>query len=149
MYACWHHAATYAWAVDKNKKSLQPQLQWEAAPTAEQEAKMNSVLIKSGYNAAVFEGTLEALLTKNFIKVDTEKEPKLTYGTQVNPYFKPTIDATGKITFSQVSIQSDANPTADHTENLTINFLDAYGHEIAVVLPVVIKKAAASAAKGI
>ena len=152
MYACWHHAATYAWGVDKNKKSLQPQLQWEADPehgTPIQQAKMNSVLIKSGYNAAVFEGTLEALLTKNFIKVDTEKEPKLTYGTQENPYFKPSIDATGKITFSQVSIQSDANPTADHTENLTINFLDAYGHEIAVVLPVVIKKAAASAAKGI
>jgi len=149
MYACWHHAATYAWGVDKNKKSLQPQLQWEAKATDPQEAKMNSVLIKSTYNAAVFEGTIEALLTKNFIKVDTEKEPKLTYGTQENPYFKPTIDATGKITFSQVDIQSDANPSADHTENLTINFLDAYGHEIAVVLPVVIKKAAASAAKGI
>ena len=149
MYACWHDAATWAWGVDKNKKSLQPKLQWEANATTPQEAKANAVLIKSGYNADVFEGTLEGLIKKNFIKINTEKEPVLTYGTQVNPYFKPTVDEAGKITFTQVDIQSDANPTADHPEDLTINFLDAYGHEVAVTLKVQILKAKASAAKGI
>jgi len=152
MYACWHHAASYAWALDSKKNSLQPKLQWEAVPSPSQEAKAKSVLIKSAYNASLFEGTIEDMLTKKFLKVNTKegKEPTLTYGTQVNPYFEPTINAsTGAITFSQKNIQSDANPTADHIETLTINFLDAYGHEVAVSLPVQILKAKASAAKGI
>ena len=152
MYACWHHAASYAWGVDKNKKSLQPKLQWEAVPSPSQKAEAGSVLIKSTYNASLFEGTIEDMLKDKFLKVNTKegKEPTLTYGTQVNPYFEPTINAsTGAITFSQKNIQSDANPTADHIESLTINFLDAYGHEVAVVLPVQILKAKASAAKGI
>ncbi len=146
MYACWHHAAYYAW----NSKTT-PYLQWVANPTAIVTGGAKLIQIKSGYNAAVFEGTMEDLITKKFLKVDTRegKEPTLTYGTMVNPYFIPSIDAAGVITYTQVDNHSDANPAADHLENLNLHFLDAYDHEVLVTLPVNIKKAAASTAKGI
>lgn len=64
---------------------------------------------------------------------------------QINPYFKPTYVEGGKIEFTQVSVQSDANPTADHEEYLNIYLTDAFGHEIIVCTKVGIKKAKSSA----
>jgi hypothetical protein len=142
IYACWHHAMhDVAW---KSAVSLQ----WVAAPEDPVKTDFANITTKNRYNSTIFGLTIDKLLDKGWIAFtgDLELNTKADGSGQVNPYFEPTYDEEeGKIVFTQVGVQVDQNPTANHDEYLIMKFVDAFGHEFAVVNKVQIKKAASNA----
>ena len=150
-YGCWHHAmhgVGFKSGVN---------LQWVAEPTEPTTTSLSNVTTQNYYNATYFGLTLEQLLAKKWLKlaVDEDGEPvqpvlstEPNAKGQINPYFQPSFaekDNKVVVEFDQVSVQSDANPTADHEEYLNIFLTDAFGHEIIVCSKVGIKKAKSSA----
>ena len=140
IYACWHHAMhdiAFNNAVN---------LQWSAEGTTTT-TTFNNINTKNSYNATYFGKKLDELVSKEWLKYkagSAELNTKADGTGQINPYFKPTVTGTN-ITFSQTSVQVDANPTADHDEYLIMKFTDAFGHEVAVTSKVKIKKAVSNA----
>lgn len=141
-YACWETQNKYSW---KDKSDATKGLQWTAAGS-KVDVMSNTILIKNGYNNDFFGmDMLKATWEKKFLEVVPGSE-KLVWEGQVNPYFKPAFSADyDRITFTQQSIQADANPTANHTEQLVFKVKDCFGHEAEISLPIEIKKAAAAA----
>ena len=140
IYACWHHAmhdVAFKTAVS---------LQWSAEGT-EATTSFSNVTTKNSYNSTYFGLTLDKLIDNKWLKLiegSAELNTKADGTGQVNPYFKPTISGT-TITFTQESVQVDANPTANHDEYLILKFKDAFGHEVALASKVTIKKATTNA----
>ena len=140
IYACWHHAMhdiAFNNAVN---------LQWSAEGTTTTTG-FNNINTKNSYNATYFGKKLDVLVANGwltYVAGSAELNTKADGTGQINPYFKPTVSDTN-ITFTQTSVQVDANPTADHDEYLIMKFKDAFGHEVAVASKVKIKKATSNA----
>lgn len=141
-YACWETKNKYNW---KDKSDATKGLQWTAAGN-KVDVMSNTIIITNGYNNDFFGmDMLKATWEKKFLAV-VDNSVKLVWNGQVNPYFKPAFSGDyDRITFTQQSIQADANPTADHTEYLVFKVKDCFGHENEISLPILIKKAAAAA----
>ena len=141
IYACWHHAITNkAWTPASSK----PILQWKHEGNTVTSSLANIKLTNS-YDNVFFGRTLSALMADDYLVLSTDEgdEARLETldGRQVNPYFKVTVATDGAITFTQASIQSDANPIADHDENLVLTFKDAFGHKVEISNAVTIRRA--------
>ena len=141
IYACWHHAITNkAWTPASSK----PILQWKHEGNTVTSSLANIKLTNS-YDNVFFGRTLSALMADDYLVLSTDEgdEARLETldGRQVNPYFKVTVATDGAITFTQASIQSDANPVADHDENLVLTFKDAFGHKVEISNAVTIRRA--------
>ena len=141
-YACWHHDMGYEWADTtelKDIKDLNTSLVW----TNKGETRTiycRWITITSSRDKDEFGGQLNEIInTKKYLavvansaKLTTEKGGK----GQVNPYFKPTIAASGTITCEQVGTQTAQAPYQNHTEYLSFQVYDVYGHKITIELPV-------------
>ena len=148
IYACWHHAITNkAWTGSK------PSLQWTHAGTTVTSYTLSNIKLTNSYDNVFFGRTLAALISDNYLELSTaagdeahlvtkvDAEGKPTTDAQIDPYFTVTVNAAGQITFSQASIQADANPVANHTEYLVLTFVDAYNHKVIISNEVEIKRA--------
>ncbi len=150
-YGCWHHAM-HDVAFNKGVS-----LQWAAEPEEAVTTALSNITTKNSYNSTYFGLSLDKLLEKDWLKLAVDEdgatvEPVLSTEPnakgQINPYFQPNFtekDNKVVVEFDQVSVQVDANPTADHTEYLNIFLTDAFGHDIVVCTKVTIKKAASNA----
>jgi hypothetical protein len=144
QYACWHHANTFAW-VDANK---QAKLMWSHEALT-RTSDFNDIASKNTYDPGFFgNGTassvlLRGLVDKNFLDIANhtiELNTKADGSGLKNPYFVPSINtATNKIEYVQCNTQSDAAPVADHTEYLIVTMKDAFGHDVRIVLDVLVK----------
>lgn len=140
-FACWETANTYDWGTHKegtgkNEHSVsnKPSVMWKA------DGKYNvlnlstgdkSISVVNSYDPMRFSGELNNLIgTNKYLKIK-DGSAHFTYGTgdkkQIDPYFKPTIAANGKVTLTNT--QKENAPTADHDENLEFVVVDCYGHE--------------------
>ena len=155
-YACWHHAINWAKMTFKkkvNNKDITPELQWSAEGTENTDWSTDNITLPNKYNDTYFGLTLKALVsTKGWLAyvkkndvIEAQLNTKADGTGQVNPYFVPTIDEDGVITFTQIDTQVDSNPTADHTEYLILKVKDAFGHEFAIANSVKILKAKSAA----
>ena len=140
-FACWETANTYAWGTHKegtgkNEHSVsnKPSVMWNAEG-AYQELDLStgdkSISVVNSYDPMRFSGELNNLIgTNKYLKIK-DGSAHFTYGTgdkkQIDPYFKPTIAANGKVTLTNTQIENA--PTADHDENLEFVVIDCYGHE--------------------
>ncbi len=140
-FACWETANTYAWGThkegtDKNEHSVsnKPSVMWNAEG-AYNELDLStgdkSISVVNSYDPMRFSGELNNLIgTNKYLKIK-DGSAHFTYGTgdkkQIDPYFKPTIAADGKVTLTNTQIENA--PTADHDENLEFVVIDCYGHE--------------------
>ena len=154
IYACWHHAMyniEFFKLDDKNKEvSDVPVLQWKAEGNTVNDYTTAKIRTKNSYNNDYFGLKLSKLVENKWLTPDLESEPQLNTkadGTgQKNPYFSVDVDdQEGGITFTQESVQVDANPTADHDEYLILTYKDAFGHKVLVSAKVQVKKAASAA----
>lgn len=140
-FACWETANTYAWGTHKegtgkNEHSVsnKPSVMWNAKG-AYKELDLStgdkSISVVNSYDPMRFSGELNNLIgTNKYLKIK-DGSAHFTYGTgdkkQIDPYFKPTIAADGKVTLTNTQIENA--PTADHDENLEFVVIDCYGHE--------------------
>lgn len=140
-FACWETANTYAWGTHKegtgkNEHSVsnKPSVMWNAEG-AYKELDLStgdkSISVVNSYDPMRFSGELNNLIgTNKYLKIK-DGSAHFTYGTgdkkQIDPYFKPTIAADGKVTLTNTQIENA--PTADHDENLEFVVIDCYGHE--------------------
>lgn len=140
-FACWETANTYAWGTHKegtgkNEHSVsnKPSVMWNAEG-AYTELDLStgdkSISVVNSYDPMRFSGELNNLIgTNKYLKIK-DGSAHFTYGTgdkkQIDPYFKPTIAADGKVTLTNTQIENA--PTADHDENLEFVVIDCYGHE--------------------
>ena len=140
-FACWETANTYAWGTHKegtgkNEHSVsnKPSVMWNAEG-AYNELDLStgdkSISVVNSYDPMRFSGELNNLIgTNKYLKIK-DGSAHFTYGTgdkkQIDPYFKPTIAANGKVTLTNTQIENA--PTADHDENLEFVVIDCYGHE--------------------
>ena len=140
-FACWETANTYAWGTHKegtgkNEHSVsnKPSVMWNAEG-AYNELDLStgdkSISVVNSYDPMRFSGELNNLIgTNKYLKIK-DGSAHFTYGTgdkkQIDPYFKPTIAADGKVTLTNTQIENA--PTADHDENLEFVVIDCYGHE--------------------
>lgn len=140
-FACWETANTYVWGTHKegtgkNEHSVsnKPSVMWNAEG-AYKELDLStgdkSISVVNSYNPMRFSGELNNLIgTNKYLKIK-DGSAHFTYGTgdkkQIDPYFKPTIAADGKVTLTNTQIENA--PTADHDENLEFVVIDCYGHE--------------------
>ena len=143
IFACWHHASTFAWGTHKvgnANVSYEPSLQWQKVPaTTPAQAQSGWINHANSYDNSFFGKNLANLIMSGYLKVSTDaKDCKLTVGSQVNPYFTPTITEEGVISFTQT--QEENAPGVDHKETLSFVVLDAFGHKATIELPVTIKK---------
>ena len=138
-YACWHHDMSYDWADSKVITDLNTSLVW----TNKGEARTiysRWITITSSRDQDEFGGQLNEIIgTKKYLavvlgtaKLTTEPGGK----GQINPYFKPEIEASGKITCTQIDTQTSQAPYQNHTEYLSFQVKDVYGHVITIELPV-------------
>ena len=154
-FACWESANSYAWnkataeikdgdVVIFTKNATQPQLKWTAAGTS---VTVGGKYIKTAnsYNNDYFGGMLDAVIgTKNFLQV-VPRSAHLYYGAQEDPYFKVSVDGYGNATFTQIDVQAENAPVADHVETLKFKVRDAFWHERTISLDVKILRPAAAA----
>ena len=140
-FACWETANTYDWGTHKegtgkNEHSVsnKPSVMWNAEG-AYKELDLStgdkSISVVNSYDPMRFSGELNNLIgTNKYLKIK-DGSAHFTYGTgdkkQIDPYFKPTIAADGKVTLTNTQIENA--PTADHDENLEFVVIDCYGHE--------------------
>lgn len=140
-FACWETANTYAWGThkegtgkDAHSVSNKPSVMWNAEG-AYNELDLStgdkSISVVNSYDPTRFSGELNNLIgTNKYLKIK-DGSAHFTYGTgdkkQIDPYFKPTIAADGKVTLTNTQIENA--PTADHDENLEFVVIDCYGHE--------------------
>jgi len=140
-FACWETANTYDWGTHKegtgkNEHSVsnKPSVMWNAEG-AYNELDLStgdkSISVVNSYDPMRFSGELNNLIgTNKYLKIK-DGSAHFTYGTgdkkQIDPYFKPTIAADGKVTLTNTQIENA--PTADHDENLEFVVIDCYGHE--------------------
>ena len=151
IYACWHHAmhTIEFWKTKDNKEITDiPELQWTATGANDVEKTFEQIRTKNSYNNDYFGLKLNELVTTKqwltYVDNSAELNTKADGTGQKNPYFKPVVN-NGNITFTQNSVQVDANPTADHDEYLVMKFKDAFDHEVLVSAKVLVKKAATAA----
>ena len=151
IYACWHHAMhTIEFFKMKDNKEVAetPELQWTATGNDEVGRTFANIRTKNSYNNDYFGLKLDKLVTEKgwltYVANSAELNTKADGTGQKNPYFKPEVE-NGTITFTQTSVQVDANPTADHDEYLVMKFKDAFDHEVLVSAKVLVKKAATAA----
>lgn len=153
-FACWETANTYAWGTHKegtgkNEHSVsnKPSVMWNAEG-AYMELDLStgdkSISVVNSYDPMRFSGELNNLIgTNKYLKIK-DGSAHFTYGTgdkkQIDPYFKPTIAADGKVTLTNTQIENA--PTADHDENLEFVVIDCYGHEKTLTLPVTVLRPA-------
>lgn len=140
-FACWETANTYAWGTHKegtgkNEHSVsnKPSVMWNAEGAYNEldlSTGNKSISVVNSYDPMRFSGELNNLIgTNKYLKIK-DGSAHFTYGTgdkkQIDPYFKPTIAADGKVTLTNTQIENA--PTADHDENLEFVVIDCYGHE--------------------
>lgn len=140
-FACWETANTYAWGTHKegtgkNEHSVsnKPSVMWNAEGAYKEldlSTGNKSISVVNSYDPMRFSGELNNLIgTNKYLKIK-DGSAHFTYGTgdkkQIDPYFKPTIAADGKVTLTNTQIENA--PTADHDENLEFVVIDCYGHE--------------------
>lgn len=140
-FACWETANTYAWGTHKegtgkNEHSVsnKPSVMWNAKGAYNEldlSTGNKSISVVNSYDPMRFSGELNNLIgTNKYLKIK-DGSAHFTYGTgdkkQIDPYFKPTIAADGKVTLTNTQIENA--PTADHDENLEFVVIDCYGHE--------------------
>ena len=150
IYACWHHAmhTIEFWKTSSGKEVTDtPELQWTATGN-EVSKTFAQIRTKNSYNNDYFGLKLNVLVSDKkwltYVDDSAELNTKADGTGQKNPYFKPVVE-NGTITFTQNSVQVDANPTADHDEYLVMKFKDAFDHEVLVSAKVKVKKAATAA----
>ena len=147
-FACWETANTYAWGTedvldnDGNKigtKSLKPSIMWDANGNYSNVEIGTAVNVVNSYDPVRFNGDFKNLFEDNKYLTIVPGSAHFTYGTQVDPYFKPEINATtGTVTITNT--QTENAPTADHEENLVFKVKDAYGHTKTISLAVTVKR---------
>lgn len=140
-FACWETANTYAWGThtvgtgkDAHSVSNKPSVMWKAGGDYDEldlSTGDKSISVVNSYDPSRFSGELNNLIgTNKYLKIK-DGSAHFTYGTgdkkQIDPYFKPTIAADGKVTLTNTQIENA--PTADHDENLEFVVIDCYGHE--------------------
>lgn len=142
IFACWESVNTYDWAKATHKQTiagveyakdakLQPKLTWKADPQVVEGYNTSFMKVSNSYNNDFFGGTVSSLIKNNLFKY-VEGTAHLSYGKQIDPYFKVSIDTDGNITFSQKAVQVENAPVADHDEVLSFDVTDAYGHTITI-----------------
>ena len=146
-FACWEMANKYNWhewqeTVDKQKvtKSKKPSIMWNADGNYDNIELSTDVDVKNSYDPNRFSGTLSNLIGTNKYLTIVEGSAHFYYGTQEDPYFKPTVAADGTVTI--VKTQVENAPTADHEETLSFKVKDCYGHEKTLKLPVTVLRPA-------
>lgn len=147
-FACWETANTYAWGtedvLDKDgkkigTKSLKPSIMWDANGNYSNVEIGTAVNVVNSYDPVRFNGDFKNLFEDNKYLTIVPGSAHFTYGTQVDPYFKPEINATtGTVTIKNT--QTENAPTADHEENLVFKVKDAYGHTKTISLAVTVKR---------
>ena len=151
IYACWHHAMhTIEFFKMKDSKEITdiPELQWTATGATQVEKTFADIRTKNSYNNDYFGLKLDKLVGDKqwltYVDNSAELNTKADGTGQKNPYFKPEVNGNN-ITFTQTSVQVDANPTDNHDEYLVMKFKDAFDHEVLVSAKVLVKKAATAA----
>lgn len=146
-FACWETANTYAWGTedvldkDGNKigtKSLKPSIMWDAAGNYKTIEIGTAVNVVNSYDPVRFDGNFSNLIGGNQYLTIVDGSAHFTYGSQEDPYFKPTIATNGNVTLTNT--QTENAPTADHEENLVFKVKDAYGHTKTISLAVTVKR---------
>lgn len=162
-YASWIQASTFS-----NVKK--PTLQWKTTPEKADTLKFANIKSTNTYNGELFSKNLSALINAEYLMPVVTKIQFKSANGHVNEYFQPEPanlgtasqaagspalplfkleqkDGRGEkgdivLCVTQVSTQLDANPIADHDENLEITVVDAFGIEHIISVPVTIKRAA-------
>ena len=161
-YASWIQASTFS-----NVKK--PVLQWKTTPEAADTLTLTNIKSVNTYNGELFSKDLSALINAEYLMPVVTKIQFVSANGHVNEYFKPEDTALGTpganpialplykyatawkghhaandivLCVTQVSTQLDANPIADHDENLEITVVDAFNIEHKISVPVTIKRAA-------
>ena len=145
IYACWHHASTFAWrwvpkAGTVPAHSSQPRIKWTHEGTTKT-SPFTDIVSTNSYDNPWFGKDLKTLMTNTWLINPTgvELNTKADGTGQKNPYFVPTITTgTATITYTQVNTQTDSAPVAEHTEYIIFKMKDAYGHDVVISLPVTI-----------
>lgn len=146
-FACWEMANKYNWhewqeTVDKKKvtKSKKPSIMWNAEGNYDKIVLSTDVDVENSYDPNRFSGALSNLIGTNKYLTIVPGSAHFYYGTQEDPYFKPTVAADGTVTI--VKTQVENAPTADHEETLSFKVKDCYGHEKTLKLPVTVLRPA-------
>lgn len=130
----------YTWFYDTEES-----IKWARSQTIEWTTNGNgdqialSLISTTNSRNEAFSGNLWNLINaKRYLEV-VPNSAQLTVDGQVNPYFKPTIDAAnGVIEFEQNSVQIEQAPNKSHVETLSFKVRDTYGFEYTISLPVTI-----------
>lgn len=130
----------YTWYYDTEES-----IKWARSQTIEWTTNGNgdqialSLISTTNSRNEAFSGNLWNLINaKRYLEV-VPNSAQLTVDGQVNPYFKPTIDAAnGVIEFEQNSVQIEQAPNKSHVETLSFKVRDTYGFEYTISLPVTI-----------
>jgi hypothetical protein len=159
IYAPWIKASTFS-------NIAKPELQWLTTPEVADTLSLTNIKSVNTYNGELFSKNLSALINAEYLMPVVKKIQFVSANGHVNEYFKP-VDAEdgpgvvlplfelgeeqaaskyGKegdivLLVTQVSTQLDANPIADHDENLEITVVDAFNIEHKISVPVTIKRA--------
>ena len=146
-FACWEMANKYNWhewqeTVDKKKvtKSKKPSIMWNFEGNYDKIVLSTDVDVENSYDPNRFSGALSNLIGTNKYLTIVPGSAHFYYGTQEDPYFKPTVAADGTVTI--VKTQVENAPTADHEETLSFKVKDCYGHEKTLKLPVTVLRPA-------
>lgn len=146
-FACWEMANKYNWhewqeTVDKEKvtKSKKPSIMWNAKGKYDKIVLSTDVDVENSYDPNRFSGKLSNLIGTNKYLTIVLGSAHFYYGTQEDPYFKPTVAADGTVTI--VKTQVENAPVDDHEETLSFKVKDCYGHEKTVSLDVTVLRPA-------
>ncbi len=149
-FSCIYNAAVMTWDwSDKKERSIKYAENYTGAQSG---MKYSHIKGTNKFNNSDFTKTLDKIVTatdKHFgSDVDRMdgKYKSIALYTDVdneatkNEYFEPAFDVDGNITFTPTKHDSFDNPTADVKSTLRIVYVDIFGHEVTIDLPVTVKK---------
>ena len=145
VFMSWANYNTYRWAKkgeNGNDADYKPSVEWKPDGTGILTIDLKNWIVVNSADAATFnKANLAGYLEANWLKVlDSAKDIRTYVGSQDNPYFTATLNATQSgttITLNQSgSTQSQAAPEAKkHEENLEIKVVDCFGISYTYTLP--------------
>lgn len=150
IFSCIYNPAIMKWSWQTNTNTnLVYETEYTATNTKMKRANING---KNSFNNTDFSKTLQEIVTEAnpefgsaIDRMDGNYKSIALY-TDVNnestknEYFEPSIDAQGNILFKVTKHGDYNNPTADVKSTLRIVYVDIFGHDVTIDLPVTVKK---------
>lgn len=151
VFSCIYDAKvmTFAWPKGFTKNSIIYDTEYVSTPSG-----MTTKDIKgtNNFNGTAFSKTLAEFLSaankqlgSAVDRMDGNYKSIALYSdinneATKNEYFAPNIDAQGNLTFTPTKHGEYNNPTEDVNSTLRIVYVDIFGHDVVIELPVVVKK---------